>query len=440
MSKHSKITSSRIGRLGMLGKLAGGIAGGVISEGARQLSQGKRPVASELLMSPGNMQRIGDRLSEMRGAAMKVGQLISMDSGSLIPPELAEILAGLRNKAHFMPLGDVARILGETWGEGWEQRFKRFNFTPIAAASIGQVHQAELKDGRQLAIKIQYPGIARSIDSDVDNVASLLRFARLVPAEMNIQPMLDEAKQQLHLEADYRQEASFLKDFKARAEQDRRFKIPQVIDELSSEQVLVMEFLNGHPLEELATQPMAVRQQVANEMLDLALMEVFDWKIVQTDPNFANYLYDPEQQQIQLLDFGATRQYSSERIDALYQLLIICMQTGSDEDILQQAKRLGYVEDDDAAHYKESIVALLRLATEPARSEEPYNFTGNALPARMREIVIEMRLKQKFGRIPPVEILLLHRKLGGLYLLFNRLQVKLPVKQIIESRVQGSHA
>lgn len=152
MATERRITASRLGRLTQLGKLAGGIAGGVVSEGARQLAQGRRPTLDDLLITPANVQRLADRLSEMRGAATKVGQLLSMDSGHLLPPELSEVLARLRESAHHMPLGQVAQVLKQAWGVGWEHQFKRFIFTPLAAASIGQVHEAVLQDGRRLAV------------------------------------------------------------------------------------------------------------------------------------------------------------------------------------------------------------------------------------------------------------------------------------------------
>jgi len=164
----------------------------MVSEGARQLTQGKRPSLSELLLTPANAHRLTHRLSDMRGAAMKVGQLLSMDSGQILPPELSEILARLRDSAHQMPSTQVTAVLQQAWGKHWQGQFKHFNFIPVAAASIGQVHEAVLQDGQRLAIKIQYPGIKRSIDSDVDNVASLLRLFKLIPQEMNFLPVLNE--------------------------------------------------------------------------------------------------------------------------------------------------------------------------------------------------------------------------------------------------------
>ena len=182
-SKTSPIPRNRLARLAHLGSLAGSVAGGMLAEGLRQVARGNIPRAPDLVLTPSNARRVADKLSELRGAAMKVGQLLSMDTGDLLPPELAAILAGLRADARPMPMSQVVRAMEQSCGPGWEKAFRRFSFTPLAAASIGQVHAAITHGERHLALKIQYPGIRQSIDSDVNNVATLLRISRLVPEE-----------------------------------------------------------------------------------------------------------------------------------------------------------------------------------------------------------------------------------------------------------------
>jgi predicted unusual protein kinase regulating ubiquinone biosynthesis (AarF/ABC1/UbiB family) len=353
-----------------------------------------------------------------------------MDSGQLLPPQLGELLARLREDAHAMPLGQVAAVLKDAWGAGWENQFSRFSFTPLAAASIGQVHEAVLKDGRRLAIKIQYPGIRESIDSDVDNVATLLRLSNLVPEGMDLQPLLDEAKSQLHAEADYLREARALERFGAHLARDSRFEVPAVVDSLTTQQVLSMRFLDGSPIESLVDAPSSQRNAAASALLELAIREVFDWGLVQTDPNFANYLFAAESGTIQLLDFGATRDYAETAQAGLGALLRACIE-GSDVDIQAAAADVGYLQPADPAAYRDSVVALLRSATEPARVQGDYDFARSDLAARMRDIVTEMRLRERFARVPPPEILFLHRKLGGLYLLLSRLRVRVPVAALI---------
>jgi predicted unusual protein kinase regulating ubiquinone biosynthesis (AarF/ABC1/UbiB family) len=162
------------------------IAGGMAAEAARKLSAGERPRTRDLLLTPANARRVADRLAQMRGAAMKVGQLISMEGGDVLPPEWASILARLRDQADFMPPQQLKKVLTQEWGADFLKQFKRFDVHPIAAASIGQVHKAETRDGRHLAVKVQYPGVARSINSDVDNVYGLIKMSGLSPKGLNL--------------------------------------------------------------------------------------------------------------------------------------------------------------------------------------------------------------------------------------------------------------
>jgi predicted unusual protein kinase regulating ubiquinone biosynthesis (AarF/ABC1/UbiB family) len=412
-----------------MGQLAGGIAGGMVSEGARQLARGERPGISDLLLTPGNLKRIADRLSEMRGAAMKVGQLISMDNGHLIPPQLSELLARLRENAHAMPMLQLAEVLERSWGSGWEAHFSRFHFTPIAAASIGQVHKAILKDGQKLAVKVQFPGIGRSIDSDVDNVGTLLNLFNFLPEEFDTGLLLSEAKKQLHLEADYLHEAQAISNFQTRLDGDDRVMIPSVIDDLTTSEVLAMEFLDGDPIESVAGMPKGLRNQTAEVLLDIALKEVFEWGMVQTDPNFSNYLFCPESGRIQLLDFGATRTYDSNRRNGLSQLFSACID-GDEVDISRAAQVVGYLGEGDPEDYRHFVIQLLQAVSEPIRCKMNFDFANSDLPQRMNDTVIEMRLKNRYTRLPPMDVLFLHRKLGGLYLLFSRLNAKIDVRNI----------
>ncbi|MCB1772429.1 MAG: AarF/ABC1/UbiB kinase family protein [Gammaproteobacteria bacterium] len=440
MAAERRVTTSRLGRLGQLGRLAGGIAGGMLAEGARQVVQGKRPSTGSLLLTPGNANRLAGRLSEMRGAAMKVGQLLSMDSGEVLPRELTDVLARLREDAHAMPLGQVNEVLKQAWGTDWQQHFAHFSFTPLAAASIGQVHDARLKDGSRVAVKLQYPGIRQSIDSDVDNVASLLRLSRLVPDELDVDPLLDEAKRQLHAEADYAEEAHALQRFRDRLTGNRRFVVPDVITSLSNRDVLTMSFLVGRPIETAVELPRELRNRIARDLTMLAFDEVFEWGLVQTDPNFANYLYDGNSDRIGLLDFGATREYPRQTVDALRALLGSCI-NGSDDDIAAAAVDVGYLAPADGDWYRATVVDLLRTATEPARVGGDYRFGSTELVQRMGDILVSLRLRGEVaGRLPPPGILFLHRKLSGLYLLLSRLQAVLPVRQMADAIVAPTQA
>lgn len=361
---------------------------------------------------------------------MKVGQLLSMDSGQVLPPELSDILARLRESAHHMPSAQVERVLLRAWGADWQQQFRHFDFKPIAAASIGQVHGASLPDGRRLAVKIQYPGIRHSIDSDIDNVIALLRLSKLIPEDMNFLPVLNDAKRQLHAEADYNKEAQALEQYSRLVKQDQRFELPEVVRLLTTGEVLAMTYMNGLPIENLVNQPPSERNAAAAAILELALREVFVWGYVQTDPNFANYRYQPASGRIQLLDFGATREYSGQQVAALRQLLHACID-GDDNDIETAAAKVGYVDEHDPSGYRSGIVALLRDASAPVRNAGSYDFGSCDLDGRMRDRLVQMRLHDNFWRMPPTGVLFLHRKLGGMYMLLKRLRASIDVAQLV---------
>ena len=179
MTKQSPLTHSRLGRFAKLGGLATSLAGNVLYEGSKSLLSGNKPVLADLVLSSKNANKISDKLSEMRGAAMKVGQLLSMDVGYLLPKEVSMVFSRLRNDAHQMPMMQVADIMARDIGSDWQEHFNRFAFNPVASASIGQVHSAELKSGQHVAIKLQYPGVKESIDSDIKTAASKAIIKRI---------------------------------------------------------------------------------------------------------------------------------------------------------------------------------------------------------------------------------------------------------------------
>jgi len=131
-SKTSPVPRNRLARQAHLGSLASSVAGGTLAEGLRQVARGNTPRPSDLVLTPSNARRVADKLSELRGAAMKVGQLLSMDFGDPRPPELAAILARLRTNARPMPMSQVVKMMEQTFGHGWEKTFHRFSFTPMA--------------------------------------------------------------------------------------------------------------------------------------------------------------------------------------------------------------------------------------------------------------------------------------------------------------------
>ncbi|MCC5451841.1 AarF/ABC1/UbiB kinase family protein [Rheinheimera sp. UJ51] len=426
----SKVPAHRISRFGSLASLAGRVAGGMLAEGARQLAKGQVPSKKDLLLTPGNAKRVADQLAHLRGAAMKVGQLLSMDSGDMLPPALAEILARLRASGNPMPVKQLAQVLRNEWGEQWQRHFSDFTFTPLAAASIGQVHQAYHDNGQRLAVKIQYPGIKASIDSDVDNVATLLRISGLVPKSVDYRGLLTEAKAQLHSEADYLQEATYLRQYRQALGHSPHFVVPEVFSELTTENILVMSFVEGSALEALSSHDQAERDRVMGLLFELLFRELFEFKLVQTDPNFANYLYNTKTQQLVLLDFGACRHYSS-RFSNGYRQLFAAALTEDHAAMAAALTQIGFFSQQILPAQKQAVLALVNLAAEPLKHDSAFDFGQTDLALRIREAGTALSMQQDYWHTPPADAIFLHRKIGGLYLLAARLKARVNVRALL---------
>jgi predicted unusual protein kinase regulating ubiquinone biosynthesis (AarF/ABC1/UbiB family) len=414
--------------------MATGIAGGMLLDGALQLASGKRPSLSDLLMTPANALRVTVQLGQMRGAAMKLGQLMSMDSGDFLPPELSDILARLRSDAQHMPQRQLEQVLTKHWGKGWRARFKTFGLKPIAAASIGQVHRALTPDGKDVAIKVQYPGVRDSIDSDVNNVASLLRLSNLLPSTLDIAPVLAEAKRQLHEEADYGREGKYLKRFAKLLTGATDYAVPLFHSDLSGKDVLVMSYLEGVAIEDLVSAPQAERDRIMTLMIDLVLRELFEFRLMQTDPNFANYRYNEANEQIILLDFGATRELPAGIVKQYRNLLRKAL-AGDQQGVFKAALDIGFLNARTAEKHKAVIDQMLAMAIDMLSAPGPFDFGNTAFVGTFRDQGMAIAADRRNWHIPPVDTLFVQRKLGGVFLLASRLKVRVDVRGVLERRV-----
>lgn len=428
-NQESKVPTNRIARFGKLASLATRVTGSMVTEGAKQFAQGKRPKARELLLTPSNVKRVADQLAHLRGAAMKVGQLMSMDAGDLISPELADILSRLRSDASPMPASQLSSVLTQELGADWKQNFIEFNFKPIASASIGQVHQAHSDDGTKLAIKVQYPGIKQSIDSDVDNVGTLLNVVGLIPKDVDYKGLLEEAKKQLHAEADYLLEAKLLCQFRSYLASSPQFILPDVRDELSTDNILAMTYVEGVAIESLVDSNQETRDRVVTLLLELLFKEIFDFKLVQTDPNFANFLFDERQQKVVLLDFGATRVYD-DRISDGYRLAFSAILDDDDDSLYCALQQIGFFTQQILPAQRDAVINLVKLACEPLKHQGSYDFGASNLAQRISEAGTVISMEQDYWHTPPADALFLHRKIGGLYLLAARLKARVDVNQL----------
>ncbi|QLK49072.1 AarF/ABC1/UbiB kinase family protein [Vibrio owensii] len=433
--KERSLPTHRISRFSKFASLATRVAGNVIAEGTKQIAKGNKPKAKDLLLTPQNIARLTDQLAHLRGAAMKLGQMLSMDAGDVLEPELADILSRLRSNADPMPAKQLNGVMEGSLGANWKAEFLSFNFKPIASASIGQVHQAYSDAGDNLAVKVQYPGIRKSIDSDVDNVGTLLKVVGLIPESVDYKGLLEEAKKQLHDEADYAREAQFAIRYHDALKEHPHFVVPKIHTESSSDSVLAMEFIDGSPIEQIEHYDQSTRDFVMHSLLELLFRELFEFKMVQTDPNFANYLYIENTRQIGLLDFGATREYS-ERFSTGYRQAFASVVNNDEQGLNDALEQIGFFSQTILPDQRQAILDLVKMACEPMLVDEPYDFKASGLAQKLREAGTILSMEQEYWHTPPADALFLHRKIGGMYLLAARVGAKVNIRQLVSPYLQ----
>jgi predicted unusual protein kinase regulating ubiquinone biosynthesis (AarF/ABC1/UbiB family) len=426
------VPSGRLERLARIGWMAGEFALGGITEGAkRAVGSGSTDAVAAFLSGP-RAEKLARRLASMRGAAMKLGQLLSLEGDDLLPPEFSDALAVLRSTADTMPPAQVRRVLGRAYGKGWQQRFREFDYEPIAAASIGQVHRAVTHDGQELALKVQYPGVARSIDSDVDNLASLLRLTRILPVELDVSEIIREAKRQLKQEADYELEASYLERYRELVADDPGVRVPRVHADYTTKRVLAMDRVYGRPIEDLRSPEYSqdVRDDVGRRLQGLLFRELFEFRFMQTDPNFANYLFDPDSHRVVLLDFGSVREFE-ETFVARYARMCRAMIASDHEGVRRAAVEIGYLGADEQEARARAAVDLMILVGEPLRHVGAYDYAASDLSLRARTAGFDLAFRHGFMRAPPPETIFLHRKLGGTFLLCGHIRARIDTHALI---------
>lgn len=427
------IPTGRVERLMRFGFMATSIAGNVMLNGAAKLAQGQRPHLSDLLLTPANAMKLTQQLANLRGAAMKLGQIISMDAGDFLPRELSDILASLRAEARHMPRRQLEQVLMHNLGANWRSRFAEFDMRPVAAASIGQVHRAVTQDGAALAIKLQYPGIANSIDSDVDNVATLLRMSGLIPDRLDLKPMLAEAKAQLHDEADYAKEASAMQAYGALLAQDKRFSVPKFYPEFSTDTLLAMDYLEGVAIESLSDASQQARNRVTTLLIDLTLRELFDFGLMQTDPNFANYRYQPGSKRIILLDFGAARTITADT-QLGYRRLFAAGMAGDAHAMYDAGVATGLVNGAGSAAHRAGVMEMLSVLISPMQAGK-FDFGNHDLSRIVRDRGMQLAMDKSNWHIPPIDTLFVQRKIGGMFMLASRLNAIIDVRKIMQPYV-----
>ncbi|VDM23856.1 unnamed protein product, partial [Hydatigera taeniaeformis] len=253
-SRERHVPSTRIGRAVGFGRL-----GAATEYAKRSIGASDKNEESNIFLNDANLERIVDTLCRMRGAALKLGQMLSIQDSSLVSPKVQKIFERVRQSADFMPTSQMYQVVDAELGTNWREKLASFDAKPFAAASIGQVHLALLPDGRRLAMKVQYPGVGKSIETDVANITMILKRFNFLPRGLFAESAIRTAKRELKWECDYMREASYAEKFARLLINDPVFLVPKVFHDFSTQKVLTMEYFEGLVLDDCISLSQDVR-------------------------------------------------------------------------------------------------------------------------------------------------------------------------------------
>jgi aarF domain-containing kinase len=383
-------------------------------------------------------EHLVEGLDELKGAAMKFGQMLSILDESTLPPGWKKALSLLQASSTPKPWSEIEPIFLSELGKN-VSHIASVNPVAVRAASIGQVHRGVLVDGRSVAIKIRYPGLDASLSEDIDALRKFFQKTKFV-FRGDFESVLAELERVFLQELDLESEAEAYRDYaKALEPWGDHFVVPGVVDECSSEGVLTTEWLEGEDLNTWmesvrlkdSAKSRAKRDHVGENLFRLLLMEIFLFRKVQSDPNPANFLV-LENGKLGLLDFGAVKVLSPEIVED-YRAISHAAVNHANADLLAISQKMGFVPEHLSNDARVSFLRILAIAAKPI-SSSLYDWGSEKLSTAVREEAIRFAMHTHF-HAPPSEIVFLHRRILGTQLTLERLGPVVEARRIFEELV-----
>lgn len=296
--------------------------------------------------------------------------------------------------------------------------------------SIGQVHYGILKKNQQrVAVKIQYPGVGKSIESDINNLITLLNFWNIIPRGFYIESVIKVAKRELNWEIDYVREAEWSRRFQKWLAEYPIFRIPDVIDSVSAKTVLTTSFFDGVTLDNAVNEDQETRDRIGTAILELCLLELFKFKAMQTDPNWSNFLFDPTTKTIGLIDFGSSRDFTPGFVDNYIQII----RAAADDDpkrVEQLSVDGGFLTGYETREMIDAHVKAVMILAEGFHTAGAFDF-GEQNTTHSIHKLIPVMLKHRLTP-PPEDTYSLHRKMAGAFLLCSKLRSRVHCRPLFE--------
>jgi len=404
------VQTGRLRRLSRLAYLTARTTGDLLAQQARRKLAGES--TPDLRKAA---ERILGTLGELKGAALKLGQALAMDPDAL-PAEARRIVARLLAQApQRMSFEQVAEVVRAELGRAPDELFAEFEREPIAAASLGQVHGARLHDGRDVVVKVQYPGVERALESDLANAAVLVRGLSLTGEALDGRPYYEELRSSLLRELDYVQEAEQCRAYASAARAYPELAVPEVVPERSSRRVLCLTRLRGpHLLDSMESLPPEEERYRIGRLLVFAIWGPFyAARRIHGDPHPGNFLVLPDGR-LGVLDFGATK-LLSERFAATYRSFLEANAYGKRAMRVGPAlERAGFrFQGSDVEEAYEFCQQLADIVERPIASDEPYDFGADPMVHDVRRL-LQQHPRMALTIKPPSEAILFYRAAAGL--------------------------